>query len=117
MSLPADHGRRRELCKDCGAVDGDGRPTVCQQGCPSSYLTTLPARLRRKKRCLIRRHTTLPAVDVRLVLENMDWIMSLPKGTITVEIEAGNPLCSVKIMGRGISTEAMRRFGAPGFRS
>ncbi len=117
---PRLYSARRELCQDCGAVDGDGNPTACQQGCPASYISSLPARRRkapkRKAGAMRWRSTTLSA-PVELVLQNMEWILSLPKDSIRVEIDSGRPLASIKIMNKRVSLEAMKRFRAPGFRT
>lgn len=115
---PRLYSGKRELCKDCGAVDGNGNPTSCQQGCPASYLPHLAARRRKpaKTERKMRWRSLTLMVEIALVIENLEWVMAQPKDSIRIEIDAGRRLASVMILSKGVKLEAMRRFQAPGFR-
>lgn len=113
LSYPDRHAKR-ELCPDCGAVDADGQPTACQQGCPASYLPHISARRRKPSKTLKWRSVSFGA-DVSVVAENMDWLMALPDGTVRVTFESGMARCLVKVLRRGHGAEIMRRLRVPGF--
>jgi len=38
LMIQSSRSLERKLCPGCGATDGEGRPTACQQGCPVSYM-------------------------------------------------------------------------------